>query len=150
VLEDTDPLIELRFPARPDRLRLLRSLVRDAASCAGLSMGDADEVVLAVNEACMNVIQHGYRNDPAGEIRLTIHTDGQVLVFRLRDDAPCVDISQVRSRDLEDLRPGGLGTHFIDTIMDEVAFLDCGGQGNLLEMVKFIHARGDGHVVPGG
>jgi anti-sigma regulatory factor (Ser/Thr protein kinase) len=150
VLEDTDPLIELRFPSRPDRLKLLRGLVRDAASAAGLSGADVDEVVLAVNEACMNIIQHGYRNDPDGEIRLTVHTDGQALVFRLRDDAPCVDVSQVRPRDLGDLRPGGLGTHFIDSIMDEAAFVDCGGKGNLFEMVKFIHEKGGGHVVPGG
>ncbi len=150
MLEDTDPLIELRFPARPDRLKLLRSLVRDAASAAGLPRADADNVVLAVNEACMNIIQHGYRNDPDGEIRLTVHTDGQALVFRLRDDAPCVDASQVRPRDLGDLRPGGLGTHFIDSIMDEATFVDCGGKGNLFEMIKFIHERGEGHVVPGG
>lgn len=149
MLEDTDPLIELRFPARPDRLKLLRSLVRDAASAVGLSRADADNVVLAVNEACMNIIQHGYRNDPDGEIRLTVHTDGQALVFRLRDDAPCVDVSQVRPRDLGDLRPGGLGTHFIDSIMDEATFVDCGGKGNLFEMIKFIHERGEGHVVPG-
>ncbi|MCA1806135.1 MAG: ATP-binding protein [Xanthomonadaceae bacterium] len=150
MLEDTDPLVELRFPARPDRLKLLRSLVRDAASAAGLSRADADNVVLAVNEASMNIIQHGYRNDPGGEIRLTVHTDGKALVFRLRDDAPCVDASQVRPRDLGDLRPGGLGTHFIDSIMDEATFVDCGGKGNLFEMIKFIHERGEGHVIPGG
>lgn len=150
MLEDTDPLIELHFPARPDRLKLLRSVVRDAAVCVGLPQHDAENIVLAVNEACMNIIQHGYRNDPAGEIRLTVHTDGQALVFRLRDDAPCVDAGKVRPRDLEDLRPGGLGTHFIDEIMDETAFLDCGGRGNLFEMIKFIRIKGDGNVLPGG
>lgn len=150
MLEDTDPLIELCFPARPDRLKLLRSVVRDAATSSGLPAQEADNIVLAVNEACMNIIQHGYRNDPAGEIRLAVHTDGRALVFHLRDDAPCVDASQVHPRDLGELRPGGLGTHFIDSIMDEAAFLDCGGQGNLLEMIKYIHAEGGGHVVPGG
>ena len=150
MLEDTDPLVELRFPARPDRLKLLRSLVRDAATCAGLSQAEAEDVVLAVNEACMNIIQHGYRGNPDGEIRMAVHSDGRALVFRLRDDAPCVDISQVHPRDLGELRPGGLGTHFIDSIMDECAFVDCDGQGNLFEMIKFIHAKGGGHVVPGG
>lgn len=150
MLEDTDPLIELRFPARPDRLKLLRSVVRDAAVCAGLPQQDADNIVLAVNEACMNIIQHGYRNDPGGEIRLAVHTDGQALVFRLQDDAPSVDTVKVHPRDLEDLRPGGLGTHFIDSIMDATAFVDCGGRGNLFEMIKFIRAKGDGHVLPGG
>lgn len=148
--EDMETLIELRFPARADRLKLLRSLVRDAASLAGLPQGDAENVVLAVNEACMNVIQHGYRNEPGGEIRLTLSSDGRALLIRLRDDAPCVDVSKVQPRDLADLRPGGLGTHFIDSIMDHAAFVDCGGQGNLFEMTKFIREKDGGHAVPGG
>lgn len=133
-----DPLIELRFPARPDRLRLLRSVVRDAARNAGLEDQDADNVVLAVNEACMNVIQHGYEHDPDGEIRLGIFQLEDALVFRLQDDAPCVDKEKVCSRDLEDIRPGGLGVHFIEKIMDESAFLECGEQGNLLQMIKYL------------
>ena len=40
---------------------------------------------------------------------------------------------------LDDVRPGGLGTHFINEIMDEVRFLvPPGGRGNRLEMVKRI------------
>ncbi len=138
MLESTEPLIELRFPAQADRLKLLRSVVRDAARHAGLRKQDADNVVLAVNEACMNVIQHAYKHDPHGEIRLGIYLDERSLVFRLQDDAPCVDENKVCSRDLDDIRPGGLGVHFIENIMDESAFLKCSPQGNLFQMIKYI------------
>ena len=132
-----DALIELRFAAEPCRLKLLRSVVHDAALVAGFHGQDADNVVLAVNEACMNVIQHGYKNDPHGEIRLSIHRSDDALIFRLQDDAPCVDENKVCSRDLEDIRPGGLGVHFIHKIMDEAGFLECGHDGNLFQMVKY-------------
>lgn len=135
-----DPLIELRFAAEPCRLKLLRSVVHDAALMAGLHGQDVDNVVLAVNEACMNVIQHGYKNDPHGQIRLIIVNTEDALIFRVQDDAPCVDEKKVCSRDLEDIRPGGLGVHFINKIMDEAAFLECGDGGNLFQMVKYTNA----------
>ena len=45
--------------------------------------------------------------------------------------------AQPRERD--DLRPGGLGTHFIGEVMDEVEFMPPPADGgNLLRMVKRI------------
>jgi len=50
-----------------------------------------------------------------------------------------VDVSKVKPRDLEDIRPGGLGTHFIREVMDEVEFLrPPNDSGNILRMVKRI------------
>lgn len=86
----------------------------------------------------MNVIQHGYEREGEGEIRLAIHCSGEALVFHLSDDAPRVDVKQVCSRDLSDLRPGGLGVYFINHIMDEAGFLEPQGEGgNLFRMVKY-------------
>ena len=61
------------------------------------------------------------------------------LYFSLVDSAPRVDPARVRPRDLDDVRPGGLGTHFIQTVMDEAEFLEPpSGVGNLLRMVRRI------------
>ena len=50
-----------------------------------------------------------------------------------------IDIEKVKPRDLSDVRPGGLGTHFIREVMDEVVFLvSPEGCGNLLKLVKRI------------
>ena len=46
----------------------------------------------------------------------------------------------MRPRDLDDIRPGGLGTHFIREVMDRVAFLTpADGRGNLLELIKYFN-----------
>jgi len=141
---DGDLLLAFRFAARPERLAEARSHVQRACREAGCSEACSGDVVLAVDEACQNVIRHGYGGDPDGEIRIEIRRDGGDLVVYLEDFAPRVDPERVQPRDLEDVRPGGLGTHFIRECMDEREFLpppEARGEpdrGNLLRMKKRI------------
>ena len=96
-------------------------------------------IVLAVDEACQNVIRHAYCGDAGGDIVLEIERRGDILIFSLRDFAPPIDPTRVKPRDLDDVRPGGLGTHFIRDVMDEADFTSPpSGDGNLLRMVKRI------------
>ena len=134
-----EKLLELRFQASADRLCLIRPLVKRVAEVVGCQCDLADQLVLAVNEACMNVIQHAYKGDDSGEIILEILNNKKKLLFRLKDFADPVDLNSVKPRDLDDIRPGGLGTHFIREIMDECEMghlEDC--QGNYIEMTKRI------------
>ena len=134
-----DQLVSLSFPSQASRLRLLRCVIRDWADRAGLDADATNDVVLAVNEACMNIMQHGYRMDPAGRIKITVLKEPGALVFRLRDYADPVEPTSIKSRSLDDVRPGGLGTHFIHCLMDECRFMDTpDGRGNLLQMKKYL------------
>jgi sigma-B regulation protein RsbU (phosphoserine phosphatase) len=130
-------IAELRVPARPERLRLVRALVSRAARSVGCDGVLGEKLVIAVNEACMNVIQHAYGGSNEGELSLEIYGSDTTLFFRLTDRAAYVELESVRSRDLENIRPGGLGVHFIREIMDEceMGHLE-GDRGNYLEMVK--------------
>jgi anti-sigma regulatory factor (Ser/Thr protein kinase) len=142
-MERNDQLVTLTFCSKPDRLKLLRCVIRDAADLVGLDEESTDAVVLAVNEACMNIIQHGYGMRPDGRIDVTILQETGAIVFRLRDYAKRVEVADVCSRNLEDIRPGGLGVHLINCLMDESAFLEPPeGGGNLLQMKKFIKRKG--------
>jgi Anti-sigma regulatory factor (Ser/Thr protein kinase) len=135
----TESLFRQHFKASPDQLCEVRAQVRRAAELKGCDAVLTDNLVLAVNEACMNVIQHAYRDDPEGEILLEILNNGNGLLFRLEDHAEPVDLASVKPRELDQLRPGGLGVHFIREIMDEwkMGHLE-GGAGNYLEMIKRI------------
>jgi len=136
---DTERLVEMRFPSRPERLCLVRVLVKRSAELLGCSDELTDKLVIALNEACMNVIQHAYKFDDSGEIILEIFNNGTQIVFRVTDRAELIDLDKVKPRDLDDVRPGGLGVHFIREIMDDC---DMGhlqnGEGNYLEMAKTI------------
>ena len=134
-----EQLFEIRFPARPERLCLVRSLVKRTAEVVGCDEELREKLVIAVNEACMNVIQHAYKGNDSGEIVLQILNEESQLIFRLLDYAEPIDLDSVKSRKLEDVRPGGLGVHFIREIMDvcKMGHLDS-GEGNYLEMKKKI------------
>ncbi len=136
-------LLSMKFCSRPSRLKLLRCVLRDVADIVGLNEEDTDAVVLAVNEACMNIIQHAYAMRPDGQIELSVFQEPDALVFRFRDYAERVDPDKVKSRDLNDVRPGGLGVHLINSLMDESCFMESPADGgNLFEMKKFINKRG--------
>jgi anti-sigma regulatory factor (Ser/Thr protein kinase) len=135
-------LVEIRFPSNADRLRLVREVVRQAASLGGFHADQAERLVLAVNEACMNVIQHAYGSDHAGDVVLEINSDGEQLTFTLTDFAKPVDCSCIKSRDLNDVRPGGLGVHMICEVMDHVDYCHAPeGNGNVLVMKKTISTK---------
>lgn len=133
------PLARLRFPARPEQLRMVRHRIRAATKPLGLRSELINELVLAVNEACMNIIQHAYGNHRCCDIVLDIVQGADELIFRLTDFADPIDKSTLRPRDLSELRPGGLGLHIIDQVMDTAHFQEPPiGTGNLLEMRRRI------------
>lgn len=136
-------LLELRFRAGPSELKRVRNAVRRAATQAGCSEQGAEDVVLAVDEACQNIIRHAYGGPCDQEIVLEMERRDGDLLLSLLDFAPCIDEEKVRPRDLGELRPGGLGTHFIRELMDEVSFeRPPSGRGNLLRMAKRIEQGG--------
>ncbi|WP_299626416.1 ATP-binding protein [Pelagibius sp.] len=130
-------LIELRFPARPDRMVLVRETVRTAARYCGFDELTTRDIVLAVGEACQNAILHAYDNRNVGQIVLGILRSADSLVLRVTDYGETVDPSKIKPRNLQDLRPGGLGTHFIQELMDSADFGPSpDGMGNVLQMTK--------------
>lgn len=138
-IESTDrhPIGVLKFPSDPATLKEMRSQIRDMVTSAGAADGLVDAIVVALNEACMNVIQHGYQGSTHGdyELRVTHDKNRHAIIFELLDHAPPVDKTKIKSRSLEDVRPGGLGVYFIRQLMDEVDFCTPPeGYGNLLYM----------------
>ena len=133
---DAEALIEARFAACADRLKLIRGSVHAAARMCGFGDQIAQNIVLAVDEACQNVIVHAYEGQDDGDIVLGLFRDPDGLLVHVRDYAPRVDPAQIKPRRPTDLRPGKLGSHFMHEIMDTVTLHPANGGGNLLEMRK--------------
>ncbi len=131
-------LLNFKFPAKPEHLCSVRAKLRESLGKAKYSQETIDCIILAVGEACMNIIQHAYCEDDCGDIVLEIVRQESSLVFRLTDFARQKSRQEeMKSRPLDEIRPGGLGCHIINEIMDEVELLDCGGsKGNILQMKK--------------
>jgi len=138
-MTSAEPLIRLEFPSRADRLKILRCTIQCAAEMVGCKSDTANQIVIAVNEACMNIIQHAYDGEPSGRILVEISQTDRHLQFQLTDSGKPVDPTQIRARDLKDIRPGGLGVHLISEIMDAVEYRrSADGNENLLTMLKRI------------
>ncbi len=132
-------LERIHFLSKADKLKPVRDVVRDLAQRQGCTKENLDCMVMAINEACMNVMQHAYGDREDGEIILEFWKDTDDLVIRIYDFADKVDRSKIKSRDLDDVKPGGLGVHLIHKVMDKVEYMDTPNeQGNLLEMRKRI------------
>ncbi|OAN52324.1 serine/threonine protein phosphatase [Paramagnetospirillum marisnigri] len=127
-----------RYDARPETLSDIRSDLSRTARELGCDADLVGDVVLAVDEACQNVIRHAYKGGE-GDIVLHVEREDDLLVIRLMDFAPPVEVANIKPRSLDEIRPGGLGTHLMRSIMDQVDFLPPpAGIGNLLQMVKRI------------
>ncbi|HEB99610.1 MAG TPA: ATP-binding protein [Thiotrichales bacterium] len=138
-----DYTLEYPFDARPEALRGMRRALCDALERAGVGEAQKERIILAVNEACMNVIQHAYGGSGAGPVELRLRSLGGRLEFELEDHGIPVEGCCIQPRELDDLRPGGLGVFFIRAIMDEVAYgRTADGRGNLLRMSIALHEEG--------
>jgi sigma-B regulation protein RsbU (phosphoserine phosphatase) len=133
-------LLELQFPAQAEQMRAVRARLRTALDEQGVAPELRDRLVLAVDEACTNVIRHAYCGGDDETITLTMKRERDMLVFELRDEAPCVDPERITARSLDDCRPGGLGVPFIRALMDDWQLKrGPGGCGNILRMRKRLH-----------
>jgi anti-sigma regulatory factor (Ser/Thr protein kinase) len=105
---------------------------------AGLSFSSTEgmRVILAVHEACANIIEHSYQGDAAQRIDLTVLITPEELAMEIRDYGSKPDLAAIQPRALHDVRPGGLGTHFMRSIMDTVTYDVSPDTGTLLRMTK--------------
>lgn len=127
----------LCFPARPGQLKLVRCVVREASTLCGCASNVVEDMVLAIDEACQNIIRYAYKDIDDGQVELEILCKDGILEFRLQDFAPAVDKDKIKPSRPKKLRPGGLGVFLMHEVMDEVGFLPVPpGKGNLLRLAK--------------
>jgi anti-sigma regulatory factor (Ser/Thr protein kinase)/class 3 adenylate cyclase len=95
----------------------------------------ANAVNLALDELLTNTISYGYEDDAEHRIDVALLLEGETLSVRLSDDAVAFDPSVPPSPNLEgdiDARTiGGLGVHFVHTLMDAVDYRRAGGHNEL-------------------
>lgn len=132
-------MIEIKIASDPRLLVIVRAMIGQLCELLDCSAAEQREVVLAVDEACSNIIKHTYHGDCSRTIDILCNGDKDKLEIILQDCGPPIDFARIAPRNLSEVRPGGLGTHFIRSIMDEVVYEHRESCGNALRMVKHFH-----------
>lgn len=131
--------LSLSIPSSTKYLALVRSVTAVMAGMFGMTDRSGEEVKLAVDEACANVIKHAYQGDSNRKISVKYILDQSFTVV-IEDNGIKARPEAMAGRDLDDLRPGGLGLHFIRRAFD-VCALDPGKkQGNRLRLIRYRRA----------
>ena len=139
--------IKLSILSAPTHLPVVRAAVEELCKEVGFSEDATGRIILSLDEALTNIIKHAYlgAEDRPIEVELTpIGSDGpQGLQMLLRDYGQTVDRSQIKSRDLQEVRPGGLGVHIMTECMDEINYSPGDGCGTILTMTKKLPDKED-------
>ncbi len=103
------------------------SLVRSWVESCELGPEAANELVLAIDEACANAIRHSYEGRSDRPVELTLRSNDDYLEVRLCDEGvpcspECVQRRELKTPKTEELKPGGLGVQLIHQVFDHVDF----------------------------
>ena len=129
-------VVALTVPSHPKYLYIVRNVVHPLAMNSGFNKKEARKIVLAVDEACSNIIKYAYAGDATKTISITMADEVDQVIIRLIDLGKKVDATKIAPRDLDAVRPGGLGTHFMRAVFDTVAYDAGQEQGTVLTMIK--------------
>ena len=105
-------------------LKDVRTFSRETFEKIKISQDLKDELVLAIAEAAQNIVKHGYKGveETTDRMEIKISLNDNQLEIGFYDKGKPVVPGNVQHRKLDDIKPGGLGTFFIQQIMDAVVF----------------------------
>lgn len=103
--------LRLTHAATPESLSPARSQLRDWLVGIGADTPAVSDIVMAANEACMNVVEHAYEGLAPGEFAVEGYLDGDTVVIIVRDLGRWTEV-QARGR--------GRGLKVMEALMDSV------------------------------
>ena len=114
------------FLVNSSSLKDVRNFCREVFEKLQIQKELKDELVLAIAEAAQNIVKHAFKNAAsANELMVVqISCENNKLQIAFYDRGTPVDPKKVKHREIDNVKPGGLGTFFIQEIMDVVEFKD--------------------------
>jgi serine/threonine-protein kinase RsbW len=147
-LKNKDKIKErkLQVKSRTENLSKIREFIQDFTSSVGFKQDTIDEIILAVDEACTNIIKHAYKSYPDGEILIKINCNGKKLIITIIDYGMAFHPESVPEPNIQEYyqqhRVGGLGMYLMKTLMDDVQYVSIPGKYNQVLLSKRINSAG--------
>jgi anti-sigma regulatory factor (Ser/Thr protein kinase) len=127
--------------AELESLSVFREFISDCCGRHNVPPETVFDLKLAVDEACTNVIEHGYKDMDPGSIILSFRIEPDRILIQITDfghifepaEAPKPDVEAA----LEDRPLGGLGLYLIYQTMDNIDY-ESSEDGNTLTFTKIL------------
>lgn len=133
--------LQISLAAQVESLPVFRSFIDDACKQAHIEEEICFDIKLAVDEACTNIIQHGYKGVEPGSIILSLQYGARQVAVRLSDFGRPFEPSEPLPPDtkaaFEEGELDGYGLFFIYQSMDVVSYDSTAGC-NTLTMIKWL------------
>ncbi len=121
-----DRIHKLTIPSSTRYLEDVRQFVERHAERAKLPEDSVQQLKMAVDEACANVIEHAYKGDTERPIDIAVIVRPDRFTVRIRDEGEGFDPAVYQEPDLTRIvrsrRAGGLGVHIMHRLMDQVEY----------------------------
>lgn len=121
----------------PKNLKVLRDYISEKAEICSFTEKQKHDVILAVDEACANIMRHAYSGEKDKEIIVTVDCGQDALTVTLQDFGKKPDLKKLDNPPQEKLRQGGYGVIFIKHLMDEIDYDLSPEKGTILKLVKY-------------
>lgn len=135
-MESSD-ILSRTWTSCPSELGSIRRNITKSCSLLSYTKEETNLIVLAIDEACSNIMRYAYKNCTDGEILVEVSKTEDQVVIKLHDYAKKASDDCIKIKPSSPLKPGGLGLSLINEVMDSVQFIHTGKcPGNILEMRK--------------
>ena len=123
-------------------LTVVRDFISRLVRKSTISRDDENKIILAVDEAVTNVIEHGYDGSSEGSIEIDVISNPEFFKIMIRDTGRVFNPTSTPPLDVQDHvkrgRKKGLGIFLMRQIMDEVQYSFRDGVKDELTMVKCV------------
>ena len=138
--------IEFELPSDLALMNGVLEYLQERVAKRGLIRPDRSNLFVALDEAFVNAVKHGNKNDLTKLVKITAELSPKEASFTVEDEGEGFDVHQIPDPcDPENLfRASGRGVLLIYNIMDEVEY---NAQGNRVKMVKRPEARVEAQLV---
>ncbi len=130
----------LTLPAATRSLSDVRRFVSERAHEAAMDTKTVEQIKMAVDEACANVVKHAYAGDDHATFDVRVDVDDDQFAVLIRDTGISFDRNTYQhpdlARSIRNRKRGGLGVHLMHRLMDTVEYRSS-DDGNEVRLVKY-------------
>lgn len=134
--------MELKFSALSQNESFARVTVAAFIAQLDPTLDELTEIKTVVSEAVTNAIIHGYDNNPAGQVYISVTLDDGAVYLTIKDDGiGILDLDEARQplfTTKPELERSGMGFTIMENFMDEMVVESNENRGTTIKLIKYL------------